>query len=157
MAWSSDWAPGGKAGPTQGGSGACNAAEWLEGLEPGSSPYLRVGSGGEGFLLEILAYLRPSKGMCISSFVSASMAAAFGLILICSSLWLCHSSIIAMFSITLWHHETHIPSFMLYVQSHESYALCLNPKWNRGGISSSFISTIPIFLCLLLQWALHFR
>jgi len=58
----------------------------MEGLEPGSTPYLRVGGGGEGFLLEILAYLRPFKGTCISSFVSASMAATFGLILICSSL-----------------------------------------------------------------------
>ena len=37
-AWTSDWAPGRKAEPTQGSSGASNAPEWWEGLEPGSTP-----------------------------------------------------------------------------------------------------------------------
>ena len=39
MAWSSDWAPGGNAGPTQGSSGACNVSEWPEGVEPGSASF----------------------------------------------------------------------------------------------------------------------
>ena len=32
------WAPDGKAGPTQRSSGVCNAFEWSEGVEPGSTP-----------------------------------------------------------------------------------------------------------------------
>ena len=56
MAWTSDWAPGGKAGPTQGSSGANSASEWLEGwilAPPLPWPHLRVGSGCKGVLLEI--------------------------------------------------------------------------------------------------------
>ena len=45
-------------------------------------PHLRVGSGGEGISLEILAYLRPSKSKQLFSFVSTSMAAALGLIVL---------------------------------------------------------------------------
>jgi len=37
MAWASDLAPGGKAGPTQGCSGAYNVPGWLKGVEPGST------------------------------------------------------------------------------------------------------------------------
>ena len=37
-AWPSDWAPGGKAGPAQGSSGACNEPKWLEGVESVSTP-----------------------------------------------------------------------------------------------------------------------
>jgi len=33
-----DGAAGGKAGPTQGSSGACNIPEWTEGVEPGATP-----------------------------------------------------------------------------------------------------------------------
>ena len=36
--WNSDWAPSEKAGLTQGSSGVSNAAEWLEGMEWGSTP-----------------------------------------------------------------------------------------------------------------------
>ena len=43
---------------------------------------VRVGSGGEGISLEILAYLRPSKSKQLFSFVSTSMAAALGLIVL---------------------------------------------------------------------------
>uniref|UniRef100_A0A8C9ENG3 Protein YIPF n=1 Tax=Pavo cristatus TaxID=9049 RepID=A0A8C9ENG3_PAVCR len=61
----------------------------MEGMEPGSSPHLRVGSGGEGISLEISAYLRPSKGKQLFSFTSVSVAAAFGFVLIyyCRRLW----------------------------------------------------------------------
>ena len=55
-------------------------------------PHLRVGSGGEGVLLEIPAYLRPSEGKCLVSFVSA--AAAFGLVLVFCSQRLCYPAII---------------------------------------------------------------
>jgi len=47
---------GGKAGPTQASSGACSQDP------PLSRPHLRVGSGGEGFLLEILVCVRPFEG-----------------------------------------------------------------------------------------------
>ena len=60
--WLSSWD---WAGPTQGSSGACNAAEWLEGwilAPPFPRPHLRVGSGDKGILLEILDYLRSSEG-----------------------------------------------------------------------------------------------
>jgi len=76
-----------KAGPTQGSSGVCNQPEWLEGVQPGSTPSqtsFKVGSGGRGILLEIPVCLRYSKGKQIFffSFVSVSMAAVFGLIII---------------------------------------------------------------------------
>jgi len=64
-------------------------------------PYLRVGSGGTGISLEIPAYLRPSKGEQMLSFVSVPMAAAFEHILTCYSLGVCYSAIIAVF-----HHIT---------------------------------------------------
>ena len=56
-------------------------------------PHLRVGSGGEGVLLEIPAYLRPSKGKQTFSFVSVPTAAALGLILTCCSLGPCYSTV----------------------------------------------------------------
>ena len=62
--------------------------------------HLRVGSGGEGSLQEIPVCLRPSKGKQLFSFISASMAAAFGIVLICCSQRLCHSAIFAILSIT---------------------------------------------------------
>ena len=73
MAWGSDWAPGGKAGPTQGSSGACNASEWLEGEEPGCTPsqtWLKGWQWRQGCLagdLKVSSFFFP--------FVSASMAA----------------------------------------------------------------------------------
>ena len=65
-------------------------------------PHLRAGSGGEGFLLEIPVYVRPSKGkQFFFSFVSVSMAAVFGHTLACCSLELCYYSVIAVLSIML--------------------------------------------------------
>ena len=64
-AGTSDGAPGGKAGPAQSSSGACNVPEWLEALEPGSTPSqpsFKACSGGEGILLEIPVCLGPSEG-----------------------------------------------------------------------------------------------
>jgi len=63
--------------------------------------HLRVGSGVEGISLEIPAYLRPSEGKHLSSFVSASTAAALELILTCCSLRLCYPAVISVFSIML--------------------------------------------------------
>jgi len=68
---SRDWAPGRKAGPAQGSSGACSAMEWLEGWSqdpPLPRPRLRVSSGGKGIVLEIPVYLRPSKGKLLYFF-----------------------------------------------------------------------------------------
>ena len=59
-------------------------------------PHLRVGSRGEGILLEILAYLRPSKGKQLLSFIS--IAAAFEHNLTCCSLGLCYHTDITAFS-----------------------------------------------------------
>jgi len=68
-------------------------------------PHLRAGSGGKGFSLEIPAYLRPSKGEQILSFVSVSMAATFECILTCCSLGLqllcCHCYAFCCITITL--------------------------------------------------------
>ena len=46
-------------------------------------PHLRVGSGSKGLLLEIHACLGPSEGKQLFSFVSVSMTATFGLVLLC--------------------------------------------------------------------------
>lgn len=55
MAWNSEWAPGGKEGPSQGSSGA-NENSPLPRL------HLRVVSGSIAILLEIPAYWNLSKG-----------------------------------------------------------------------------------------------
>jgi len=47
MAWSSDWAPGGKAGPTRNSSAACNAPEWPQEVDPGSTPSQTSFRGGQ--------------------------------------------------------------------------------------------------------------
>jgi len=62
---------------------------------------LRVGSGGEGILLEILAYLRPSEGKQLLSSTSVPKAVAFERILTCYSLGPCCSAVIAALSIAL--------------------------------------------------------
>jgi len=62
-------------------------------------PHLRVGSGGKGILLEIPAYLRPSKVSKVSSLVFVPVAAVFGLVFYCCSQRLCHPAIIAVLSI----------------------------------------------------------
>jgi len=49
---------------------------------PLPSPHLKVGSGGEDFSLGIPAYLRPSEGKQLFFFMSTSVAAALGLVLI---------------------------------------------------------------------------
>jgi len=78
MAWSSDWAPGGKAGLTQRSSGECSAPEWPAGVEPGSNPAQTSFKGWQWryLLLELPAYLRPSKGKQLFSFIFVCMAAA---------------------------------------------------------------------------------
>ena len=103
-AWSSDGAAGGKAGPTQGSSGVSNASEWLEGLEPGStpsSPHLRAGSGGIGFLLEILMDLYSSEGK--QPFFLSTIAVAFEQAFTCCSLGLCCSAVTVVLSMALHH------------------------------------------------------
>jgi len=77
----------------------------MEGLEPGSTPsssHVRAGSGDERGLLEIPAYLWPSKSKQIFfSFVSVFMAAVFGLLLPCCRLGHCYPAIIGVLSIVL--------------------------------------------------------
>ena len=75
--------------------------KWWGQVQPSPSPHLSAISGDESILLEIPAYLRPSKGKQLFSFVSASTAAALELILTCRSLGLCCPAVIAVFSITL--------------------------------------------------------
>jgi len=88
-----------------GSSGACNAiTEWPEGWSqdpPLPSPHLRAGSGGEGISLEIPAYLRPSEGKQLLSFISVPTAVAFGQIFTCCSLGPCCSAVIAVLPIVL--------------------------------------------------------
>lgn len=66
--WSSDWAPGGRAGPTQGGHRCKQQVQvmplgdwkgWSQDLIL-PRPHLRVGNGREGFLMENPVYLRTS-------------------------------------------------------------------------------------------------
>lgn len=64
-----------------------------------SRPHLGVGSGGDSTSLEILAYLRLSKGKQLFSLVS--VAAACGLNLISCSQRLCHLTITIVLSIPL--------------------------------------------------------
>ena len=64
-------------------------------------PRLRVGSGDKGVSLEITVYLRPSEAEQLFSFVSASTAVAFGLVLIYCSQRHCHPTIVAVLSIML--------------------------------------------------------
>ena len=73
---------------------------WSQG-PPLPRPHLTVGSGGEGGLVEIPEYLRPSEGRWFLHFVSVPMAAALEHTLSCCSLGLCYSPIIAVFSIML--------------------------------------------------------
>ena len=64
-------------------------------------PHLRVGSGGNGVLLEISTYMKPFEGkQGFFSFVSVSTA-VFGLILACYSLGPYCSAVIPVFSIAL--------------------------------------------------------
>ena len=89
MAWTSDWAPGGKAGPTQ---GAQVHAMDLTQDPPLPRPHLRAGSGDKDVLMEIPVYLRPSKGKQLLSFVSVPTAVAFEHICLLrpETLLLCH-------------------------------------------------------------------
>jgi len=62
-------------------------------------PHLRVGGGGEGILLEITVYLKPSEGKQLISFISVLSAIAFAQTLTCCSLGPCYSAVIAVLSI----------------------------------------------------------
>ena len=65
-------------------------------------PHLRAGAEGKSVLLKILAYWRPSDDkQLFFPFVSASVAAAFGLVLICCGRRLCHPAIISVLTVTL--------------------------------------------------------
>ena len=68
---------------------------------PPPRPYLRVGSGGKNFLLKVPAYLRPSEGEQILSFVSVLTAALDEQILFYSSLGPYCSADVAVLSIML--------------------------------------------------------
>ena len=73
---------------------------WSQGA-PFPRPHLKFGSGGEDFLLEIVVYLRPSKGKQILSFLFVLMAVVFEQVLACCSLGLYYSAVIAALSIAL--------------------------------------------------------
>jgi len=83
--------------------------DWKGGSQdpPLLRPHLRVGSGGEGILLEIPVYLRPSKGKQLISFVFVPIAAAFGHVLTCCSLGLCFPTITVVFPIALQSYSNH--------------------------------------------------
>jgi len=63
-------------------------SDW-KGVEAGSTPSQTSFKGWQWMLghllLDIPAFLRPSKGKQLFSFISVSVTAAFGLVLICCS------------------------------------------------------------------------
>ena len=63
-------------------------------------PHLRVGSGGEGILLESPAYLRSSESKQLPAFISVCMAASFKEICTCCGLR--HCSFAALSLQTQW-------------------------------------------------------
>ena len=66
-AWKSDWIPPRRAGLTQRSSGVCNASEWLERVEPGSTSY-QISFKSWQWKLKTPVYLRPSEGRWLLSF-----------------------------------------------------------------------------------------
>ena len=60
--------------------------------------HVRVGSGDKATLLEIPAYLRPSEGKQLLSFISVPAVVAFGQVHILCSLEPCYSAVIAVLS-----------------------------------------------------------
>lgn len=60
-----------------------------------SRPHLRIVSGGEGILLGIPAYLRPSEGKQVLSLISVPVFATSECILTCYSLGHCYYAVIA--------------------------------------------------------------
>jgi len=84
---------------------------------PLPSPHLRIGSGGEGVLLEIPVCLRSSEGKHVLSFVS--VAVVFEHLLTCCSLGPCYSAAIAAFSVVLCNDFLTCFSFLLCFSSSE--------------------------------------
>ena len=68
-------------------------------------PCLRVDSGGKVISPEISAYLRPSKGKQLLSFIPVPTAVVYEQILTCCSLGPCCSAVIAALSIALQIYE----------------------------------------------------
>ena len=107
MVWNSDWAPGGKAGPTL-ALGAQVHAMYLSEQKGRSQnphlprPHLRVGSGGKGISLEnpcvTWGLLKVSRFFL---FVSVLLPAAFGWVLTWYGLGFCYSVVVAALSIML--------------------------------------------------------
>jgi len=111
VVWSSDWAPGGRAGPTKESSGASNSPEWPEGVKPGSTPSQTSFKGWQWRARVSWWRSLPTWGLLrvsrfFFSFVSMSLAAAFGFILPCGSLGLCYPTIIAVLSVASWHYRS---------------------------------------------------
>ena len=73
--------------------------EWSQD-PPLPKPHLSAGSGSKGILLEISAYLRPSEGEQLLSFIFVPIAVVLEQTLTCS-LGPCCSAVIAVFSIVL--------------------------------------------------------
>ena len=107
MVWTSDWAPGGKAGPTL-ALGAQVHAMYLSEQKGRSQnphlprPHLRVGSGGKGISLGnpcvTWGLLKVSRFFL---FVSVLLPAAFGWVLTWYGLGFCYSVVVAALSIML--------------------------------------------------------
>jgi len=72
-------------------------------------PHVRVGSGGKGILLEISAYLRPSKGKWLLSFISVPASVVFEQALTSCSLGFCYSAVTTEPSIALHRANCYYP------------------------------------------------
>jgi len=96
---------------------------------PLPSPHLRVGSGGEGILWEIYAYLRPSKGKQLSSFIF--VCAAFWFVHFCCSQRLCHPTVILVLSTPLQHYSSIVIWKLNFSHLHQALYTTLSKQWER--------------------------
>jgi len=106
--WLSTWWEG-RANPGELRCIQCNAMQLSdEGVEPGSTPsqtsFKGWHGGGEEVLLEIPSCLRSSKGKQFFFLCFCVCSCCTGLVLICYSLGLCCSAVIAVPSMMLWHY-----------------------------------------------------
>jgi len=93
MAWSSDWAPGGRQDQARAAQVHAMQLSDQKGWSQDPrlpSPHLRGGSGSKSVLLEIPVCLRPSEGRQLLFFVSVPMVVACEQGLTCSLGLCCH-------------------------------------------------------------------
>ena len=91
---------------------------------------LRVGSAGKGILLEILAYVKSSKGKQLFSFVSVFMAAVFECILLCCNLGLYYYAVVLLFP-SCYSIKLHVPGRCLFRMDYLKKNGVLGGHWDH--------------------------